>query len=128
MVKSSVQKVFILSFLIALPFMASAQDILIEKDNFPDKKFRDFILSQDFGQNDTISLDEIENIKEMDCSNLDIKDLKGIAFFTALEKLNCSQNKIKNLNVTSNKALNRLICEENILEQLDLGTFYRLIY
>ena len=46
----------------------------------------------------------------MDVSEKDIKSLKGIEYFTALDSLDCSVNELTTLDVSKNTALNVLTC------------------
>ena len=69
--------------------------IAIDAIHFPDEKFRAYIAEEkDLNQNGSLSVDEIKAVKDMDVSFSDISDLKGIEFFSALEELNCSNNKL----------------------------------
>ena len=50
----------------------------------------------------------INTVTSLDVSNDTIKDLTGIEDFTALENLNCSQNRLDTLDVSQNTALTDL--------------------
>ena len=49
----------------------------------------------------------------IDCQDISISDLTGIEAFIAITELNCRENNISSLNVSSNIALTVLICDEN---------------
>lgn len=63
----------------------------------------------------------LKNIKELDVSNSNITNLAGIEYFTSLEKLNCSHNKLQELDLSSNINLKALDVSYNALKTLDLS-------
>lgn len=64
----------------------------------------------------------IDTIKILDVSNNSISDLSGIEDFMALEDLNCSNNQLSSLNLSSNTALLKLNVYNNQVSNLDLST------
>ena len=104
------------------PYEGSDPGVVINKANFPDEIFRNWLLEQDYGQDKLISEEEIANLKEINVdSRWDIVSLKGIEFFTELESLNCHWNKIKELDVSKNTKLTRLYCGKNKFTSLDVS-------
>lgn len=99
----------------------AAGDIAINEDNFPDENFRNWILSQSFGEDHILTENEITNITRMDVRNSDIHLLKGIECFTALTYLCCTGNYLSSLDLTKNTNLQILLCSNNNLIQLDLS-------
>ena len=97
--------------------------IAIDTTNFPDKTFRDYV-SDEFDDNSdgVLSDDEIAEAKRITCNYREISNLKGIEHFTALTALNCSNNKLTNLDVSSNTALEYLNCSGNQLTELEVGS------
>ncbi len=116
--------------------------ITIDETTFPDETFRNWILKQSYGKDGVLTEQEIAGVKEIDVAYMDIKSLKGIEFFTALERLFCfnnqlteldisqntalidliiDQNKLTMLDVTKNTALDRLSCDNNLLTELDVS-------
>ena len=93
----------------------------IDETNFPDDNFRNFLLEQDYGKDGTLTEAEIRNITVMDVSEKDIKSLKGIEYFTALDSLDCSVNELTSLDVSKNTALTNLNCRSNKLTALDVS-------
>ena len=82
----------------------------IDETKFPDDNFRNYLLEQDYGKDGVLTEAEIRNITVMDVSEKDIKSLKGIEYFTALDSLDCSVNELTTLDVSKNTALNVLTC------------------
>ncbi|MDY3926769.1 MAG: S-layer homology domain-containing protein [Anaerotignum sp.] len=101
----------------------SGGDVAIDTTNFPDKTFRDYV-SDEFDDNSdgVLSDDEIAEAKRITCNYREISNLKGIEHFTALTALNCSNNKLTNLDVSSNTALEYLNCSGNQLTELEVGS------
>ena len=80
----------------------------------PDANFKAYLLENfDTNKDGNISLSEAKVIKEIDCSNRGIYALTGIEKFENLEKLNCANNNLGELELRYNKKLNRLVCTNN---------------
>ncbi len=90
----------------------------------PDDNFEQALI--DLGY-DTAPLDDyvptanIENVTTLLIPNKNIADLTGIEDFIALEVLNCAQNNLTSLDVSSNSALTELYCYENQLTAIDVS-------
>ena len=56
----------------------------------------------------------------LDCHNLAIGDLTGIEYFTGVRGLNCSDNQLTGLDLSTNAVLRCVYCSENQLTSLDL--------
>ena len=97
------------------------EDVVINEDNFPDEKFRNFLLYQDYGKDGFLTDAELLAVTEMDVSIRGITSLKGIEFFTALTKLECYVNNLESLDVSENTALTELRCDRNSLQALDVS-------
>lgn len=115
-----------------LPFsaLAATEDKGIEiKDpnNFPDKKFAADIHRHDKNADGFLSKQERDNVTEMNLGpnayglGRNIESLKGIEHFQKLELLECSYNKITELDTSSNSALKNLGCNHNQLTQLNVS-------
>ena len=100
---------------------ADVTGVAINETNFPDDNFRNWLLSQDYGQDGMLTQDETERITDINVSSLNIQDLKGIEYFSALEYLSCDQNMLTELDVTKNVALIKLDCTKNKLAKLDVS-------
>ena len=99
----------------------AAGDIAINEDNFPDENFRNWILSQSFGEDGVLTEEEILGAKEMYVYNMDIQNMQGIEYFTALSTLECYQNKLTSIDLSKNVVLKRLVCNYNQLTSLDVS-------
>jgi hypothetical protein len=79
-----------------------------------DANFKSHLL-ENFDKNGdgNISLSEAKTIKEIKCSGMEIENLNGIEKFTNLESLDCSNNKLGELEIRYNKKLNSLVCNGN---------------
>lgn len=94
--------------------------IAIDKANFPDDIFREYLLGQDYGKDGVLTEREIMNITEMDVYDMDISSLQGIEYFTALTVLDCDDNELTTLDISKNTALVKLYCSVNHLTSLDI--------
>ncbi|PWH81500.1 hypothetical protein DIS18_14560 [Algibacter marinivivus] len=56
----------------------------------------------------------------LNIANLGISDLTGIEAFIALQALDCSNNNIEKLDLTTNVGLTSVICNDNVLEFVDV--------
>ena len=114
----------IFTFLIAFMAMSSGvwASVKINKTNFPDATFRAYVKANcQEDNNDVLSDDEIDAVWKIDVSEMGIANLKGIEFFTMLQNLYCSKNKLTSIDVSKNENLRRLYCDDNQLGSLDLS-------
>jgi hypothetical protein len=95
--------------------------IAIDENNFPDENFRNWVLAQDYGKDGVLTEDEIAIVTEIDVSRMDIADLTGIEYFTALTGLQCENNQLTSIDVSKNTALKELNCNWNQLTSLDVS-------
>ena len=100
--------------------------IAINETNFPDENFRNWILSQSYGNDGVLTEAEINDVTEIDVSVTysslgTISSLKGIEYFTALKYLSCENNQLTTLDVSKNTALTGLYCSSNQLTALDVS-------
>ena len=84
--------------------------LVINKTNFPDDNFRTYLLSKSYGNDGILTDEELANVTEMTVADKDIASLKGIEHFTALTYLDCSNNKLTELDVSKNTKLTTLRC------------------
>ena len=94
--------------------------IAINETNFPDENFRNWILSQEYGQDGMLTDEEIAGVTSMHPSP-GIQNMQGLEFFTALKILELSSGNLTSLDVTKNTALEYLDCNGNMITSLDLS-------
>ena len=95
--------------------------VFVSEMAFPDENFRNWLLSQDYGKSGYITAAGLAGVKTIIVNKMSIADLKGIEYFTALNELNCSNNKLTALDLSANKALETLHCNNNQLTALDMS-------
>jgi hypothetical protein len=104
---------------IAISSHAVAQITLI-----PDEEFEMFLvfngIDTDFTINGQVNTADIENLIELNIFNVPISDLTGIEDFAALEILICTSTDLVSLDVSQNQNLRELSCNDNKLTQLIL--------
>lgn len=97
-------------------FMLSAcadegKNVFIE---VPDANFKSYLLENfDTNKDGLISLSEARAVKKIDCSNRNIENLEGIEHFVNLERLICNDNKLDELDLRYNKKIKWLVCTNN---------------
>lgn len=84
----------------------------IDEAHFPDAIFRNWILAQDYGILGYLPT-PVSNVNYIDVKDQGIADLTGIEYFTNLQELYCSNNKLTKLDVSQNTKLEVLHCEGN---------------
>ena len=118
---------FLFIFMLS-PMLASAEDVKIDETTFPDSNFRNWVLSQEYGVDGILTDEELKNVTDLDVRRLEIHDLKGIEYFTALKVLNCMTNKLTTLDLSHNTALEKLECVGNRLTTINLRENKKLRY
>lgn len=83
--------------------------LVINATNFPDARFRNWLLEKEYGKDTYLIKEELDTIIEMNPRALGIMDMTGIGYFTSLQKLNCELNSIKGENM------------DNLLSQVPLS-------
>ena len=96
-------------------------DIAINATNFPDANFRNWLLQQSYGSDGILTQSEINGITSIDIRSKQIKNLKGIEYFTALTTLKCGYNQLTSLDVSNCTSLTILECYYNQLTSLDVS-------
>ena len=101
---------------------AWAEGVAIDETNFPDQNFRNYVSAKcDQVRDRMLSKSEIAATTEFKLSSENIYSLKGIEYFTSLQRLDCSWNKLTTLDLSSNTALTYLDCSNNQLTSLDVS-------
>ena len=98
----------------------------ITEENFPDEKFRTYLKTFDTDKDGLLSADELEKVTKIDVNSKEISDLKGIELFTALEGLDCGNNRLTTLDLSKNLNLEKLDCDGNQLTSLDVSNCHNL--
>ena len=101
-------------------YIGFLEPVAINATNFPDEKFRNYLLAQSYGKDAVLTEDEMLTITELDVSKKGISKLIGIEHFTALKYLYCYDNSLTSLDVSKNTTLIVLECSDNRLESLDV--------
>ena len=114
--------------LLALLFSmsANAQTITV-----PDANFRSFLATTYnatiSGNDVTFTSPAIVDITTMYCSSQGISDLTGIANFTSLTELYCSNNSLTSLDVSALSQLQILYCNNNLLNAINVSGLTNLL-
>ena len=96
---------------------------LIDGINFPDIAFRNIILNDyDTNSDEILDMQEISNVSVMDVSGQGISSLKGIEVFSYLTELDCSNNTLIELNISSNTRLCSLDAQGNQIVAIDFSS------
>ena len=94
----------------------------IDEKHFPDSEFRSYV-SKNFDLNHDDKLDKLEiaAATSVDLYNKDAATLKGVEYFTELERIYCPGNQLSSLDISKNKKLSILVCSSNNLKELDIS-------
>ena len=95
--------------------------VTIDETTFPDENFRKWILKQSYGKDGVLTEEEIAGVKEIDVAYEEIKSMKGLEYFTAIESLWCFSPELTELDVSHNTALTDLRCSQIGLKELDVS-------
>lgn len=98
-----------------------AADIAINESNFPDANFRAYVKTLSGGDDNVFTDAELALITTINCNEMQISDLKGIEYFTALNFLSCNNNNLSNIDISKNINLWELQIENNKLTSLDVS-------
>lgn len=112
------------------PAPSAKPGIAVNETNFPDSIFRAYVLSGIDTDGDKVLTEaECKKVTQINVRARDISNLKGIEYFTELQTLNVSSNKLSKLDVSSNTKLtyinasNNDITEAVIAKAVSLRTF-----
>jgi len=105
--------------ILLITFLLLTTTLFSQIVNIPDPIFKGILLTQFDANNDgEIQTYEVNSVTELLVETSNINDLTGIAAFTSLEHLNCMENNLTTLDVSSNNALINLECQNNLLNNL----------
>ena len=104
---------------------ASAVQVDINADNFPDKNFRQYILDTiDKDSNKKLSEEEINSTTTISVPDMGIQSLKGIELFTALETLDGRNNQLTSADLSYNTMLSSVDLTGNVYDLGVIGGTY----
>lgn len=116
------KKTLLIISMALLTAMSAWADVQINETNFPDENFRNWVLSQDYGADGMLTDVEIKGINRLYIGGKEeIKSLKGIEYFSALNVLYCTHHQLTELDVSKNTNLEELNCSGNQLTSLDVS-------
>ena len=95
-------------FLMMLCAVAAAE-VEVNEANFPDDNFRKFILEEYAGGDQVLTDAEIAKVTSVYCSAMEIYNMQGIEYFTAMTSLSCAVNNLRNLFYLRNKCIS-IVC------------------
>ena len=92
----------------------------IDEEHFPHGVFRNTIRNQfDTDRDGYLTEEELKVITNIDVSSTGIRSLQGIEYFTELESLDCSSDKLTELDLSKNPKLMFVYCAYNELTELN---------
>lgn len=95
------------------------------KEYIPDENLRSCIMSQynmeQPEKKDNITLDDLKNIRQLNCSSYMIANTKGIEKLVNLTELNLSNNNISHINLERNLELGILQLKNNLLKTVNVS-------
>lgn len=99
--------------------------IAIDKNSFPDTKFRNYVKNFDTDGDGALTEEELNKVEiiDVDYKETDkkkISSLQGIELFTNLKYLYCSDNELTELDIRKNTLLTILYCNGNNLSSLNV--------
>lgn len=112
------------AFLAALLLCAEAtaeSRVRIDETNFPDAAFRAYVETLDQDGDGFLTQTERNAVTYIDVSGSAIEDLTGLAYFPALEVLDCSHNALTALDMAKHPKLSALYCYHNALTSLNVS-------
>ena len=109
------------SFVLLLITITVYADVNIRYSTFPDANFRAWLLEQSYGADGVLTDDEIANVTRMKFYGKEIKNLKGIEYFTSIKDLLCNNNQITSLDMSGFMQLDTLYCSNNQITTLNVS-------
>ena len=117
-------KTIIKNCIFSILLVVSTTFVFAQQTAIPDVNFEQALidLGYDTGSPDgVVPTTNINTVQWLSISNKNIRDLTGIQDFLALERLECDNNTITNLDVSNNHNLKQLYCSYNELTQLNVS-------
>ena len=117
----------LLLILLCLPMIGFGQQTYVPDDNF-EASLEAQGMGNGIANDNYVATSIIDTLTTLNVNNQSISNLTGIEEFTALTLLNCSENELTSLDVSSNTALEYLRCSDNQLTNLDVSQNTALEY
>jgi len=114
------KKVGLLLGCVCITMMSFGQTTPIPDSNF-EQKLIDLGIDTNGLTGDIINIDAIA-IGSLNLNNSGINDLQGIEAFVDLEQLYCSQNNLATLDLSNNTYLTKLNCIENVMTSINISS------
>jgi Leucine-rich repeat (LRR) protein len=108
----------ILLILLCFPLIVLAQKTYVPDDNLEQALIN---LGHDNVLDDFVLTSNISKVTELIIPSMDIVDLTGVQDFISLEKINCTNNRIRRINISQNINLRILLCSNNQIANLYLA-------
>ena len=96
-------------------------EVIINRYNFPDQKFRNYVNKFDTNRDVSLSDSELQAATDIDVTNLGVTSLQGIEYFTEATIIRCAQNQLTELDLSQNTKLKFLYAQQNQLTELNLS-------
>lgn len=105
---------------------SASTEIAINSTNFPDKTFRELLMTSkyDSDENGYLSEEEIEYIKRLSVVDMDVSSLKGIEFLTNLCELYTYGTDLSSIDISANPGLQLAYQKGEETEWTDTTTEY----
>lgn len=100
--------------------LSDQSTVEISSTNFPDSIFMEKVKEYDLDSDNFLSDEEINKVTYMYLNYMQIKDLRGIEYFTNLLTLHADMNYLKTLDLSKNTKLKYLYCNNNMLTDIKL--------
>jgi hypothetical protein len=115
-----------MKLLIIVSFLSLTGTVLFGQNvTIPDANFKAYLVGNtaiNTNADTEIQVTEAQAYSgSINCPNLNISDLTGIEYFTAITNLNCTDNQLTTLDVSNNVALTHLSVYNNDLTNLDVS-------
>jgi hypothetical protein len=110
----------LLLILLCLPMIGFGQQTYVPDDNF-EAYLEANGMGNGIANDDYVTTADINSVTALYVAFQSISDLTGIEDFIALDSLNCYNNQLTSLDVSSNTALTHLQCFNNQLTSLDVS-------
>lgn len=104
----------LISLLLVTKVNAQTTDVPLDSTNFPDEVFRNYIADEyDIDNDGVLQASEIEAVKSISLSGKGVASVKGIEYFTELDKVFVQENKLTEIDISKNTKLRQLHCYDN---------------